>query len=517
MGAVTSIGARLQENVEGDFDAKAKIQSSHTSELVIALCGPIGSPLHKVAGAFKECLEKDFGYEPCTILKLSEHIEKHKGQAPSSSAFDRIKYLIERGDDLREEHGSGVLAELAVSEIVLERQKYKASNASPTFEPRRICHIIDSIKNQEELDLLRLVYRDMVYFVGVYAPMPARVKALGQSGMTLAQIYDLIDQDSGEEILHGQTVRDTFPNADFFLRIDADTDTQVKTRVERFLNLILGTKVITPTTSETAMYFAASAAGNSACLSRQVGAAITDADGDMVAVGWNDVPKFGGNLYMATPTEDPNSDKDHRCWNLKGGICFNDDEKSLISQLLIDELVKSGAIPEPQRATALKTIVGNTKLKNLIEFSRSVHAEMHAIINAGRLSGNPMEGGKMFITTYPCHSCARHIVAAGVKEVYYIEPYRKSLATKLHSDAITEDEADNSKVRILPYDGVAPARYLKLFRAPRDSRKEAGKMLKIDPKKAQPRFDKTLEALPTLEAMVVKGLQAKRLLPEAVT
>lgn len=34
---------------ESLFEIKEKIESTHTSELVIALCGPIGSPLHDVA------------------------------------------------------------------------------------------------------------------------------------------------------------------------------------------------------------------------------------------------------------------------------------------------------------------------------------------------------------------------------------------------------------------------------------------------------------------------------------
>ncbi len=481
-------------------------------DLVIALCGPIGSPLHKVAVAFETCLKKDFGYDPCFNLRLSKLIEDHEGPAPQTPAYDRIKSLIGKGDSIREKHGAGILAELAVSEIALERQKHKVAAKSTAFSPRRICHIIDSIKNQEELDLLRLVYRDMVYFVGVYAPLPKRVKSLEQGGMSLAQIYDLIDQDSGEEILHGQTVRDTFPNADCFIRVDTDTDSQINSRVERFLHLILGTKVITPTPFETAMYFAASAAGNSACLSRQVGAALTDSSGEVISVGWNDVPKAGGTLYMAEPKTDPNSDNDQRCWNLKGGVCFNDDEKRFISDLLVTDLVAAGVVTEGNRAMALKMVSNNNKLKNLIEFSRSVHAEMHAIINAGELVGGRARDGKMFITTYPCHACARHIVAAGVMEVYYIEPYRKSLATKLHTDAITEDESEKSKVRILPYDGIAPARYMKLFRVPRDSRKSNGKMVRIDPKTSKPRYDKTLEALPTLEAMVVNGLKEKNLL-----
>ena len=499
------------------FDAKTQIKSSHTSELVIALCGPIGAPIHKVADAFKETLEGKFGYERCAILRLSRLIESHEGKATQSPAYAHTKQLIEKGDRLREKHGAAILAELAVSEIVLERQKFKAASGANRFEPRRICHIIDSIKNQHELDLLRLVYRDMLYFVGVYAPLPARVKSLDHMGMSSGEIHGLIDQDLGEEIAHGQTVRDTFPNADCFLRIDIDTDSQITARVERFLHLILGTQVITPTPAETAMYFAASAAGNSACLSRQVGAAITDASGEVIAVGWNDVPKAGGSLYMADPKNDPQSNYDQRCWNLQGGTCFNDEEKRLIAELIVDELVKADAISEKTRTLAFSTIANNSKLKNLIEFSRSVHAEMHAIINAGKLAINNIQDGKMFITTYPCHNCARHIVAAGIKEVYYIEPYRKSLATKLHSDAITEDELDVAKVRILPYDGVAPLRYLKLFRVPSDSRKSAGKLVKIDPLKAEPRFDKTLEALPTLEAMVVKGLRDKNLLPAEVS
>jgi hypothetical protein len=84
--------------------------------------------------------------------------------------------------------------------------------------------------------------------------------------MTAPQISELMDTDSGEEWDHGQTVRDTFPQADFFLRIDSDTDAKIIGRVQRFLHIILGTKVITPTKAERAMYAAASAAGNSACL-----------------------------------------------------------------------------------------------------------------------------------------------------------------------------------------------------------------------------------------------------------
>lgn len=499
------------------FDAKRQIKSTHTSELVIALCGPIGSPIRKIADALKQQLEADFSYKKCSIIRLSSLIEDYTESAEGCSPYKRIEHLIQHGDSLRKKYGASVLAELAISQIALNRQKEKSGSNDPNYTPNRVCHIIDSIKNQEELETLKLVYRDMLYFVGVYSPLPARVRALEKQGMEQSEIFELIDRDSGEEFGHGQTVRDTFPQADFFLRVDADTDTQVASRVERFLHLTLGTKVITPTYSETAMYLAASAAGNSACLSRQVGASLTDNTGNVISVGWNDVPKFGGNLYMSNPQVDPNGDEDKRCWNLDGGTCFNDLEKRQMSELLVKTLADNDIIGQDKRETALQLVVKNSKVSDLIEFSRSIHAEAHAILTGAQLGGERMIGGKIFCTTYPCHSCARQIVAAGITEVYYIEPYRKSLATRLHSDSITEEESDVSKVRILPYDGVAPTRYLKFFRLPNGTRKSNGKMVQINPKTASPRFDKTLESLPALEAMIVKSLEEKELITSEET
>jgi deoxycytidylate deaminase len=258
------------------------------------------------------------------------------------------------------------------------------------------------------------------------------------------------------------------------------------------------------------MYAAASAALNSACLSRQVGASITDQHGELIAVGWNDVPKFGGGLYVSDP-RDPTSEHDKRCWNRDGGKCFNDEEKTLFADALIREL--GDLIDGEKRAEARALVAGSSKLRNLIEFSRSVHAEMHAIINAGQHAGNRMTGGKMYVTTYPCHACARHIIAAGIKEVFYIEPYRKSLAIKLHGDAMSEKEHDMEKVRVLSYDGVAPCKYLPLFKMTEDSRKKGGRLIRVSAKSSIPRLEKSLEALPTLEALVVKSLTKKNLLP----
>lgn len=526
---IDSKDSKKSEIVDETYDAREKIESTHTSELVIALCGPIGSPLHEVAKTIKEIILNEFGYEKCEILRLSKFIEERYEKDESSkkvstlSAFERTEALINKGDDLRKDYGNDILAAYAVSQIAFDRQvaqnKENAKDYSEgegiqskpeKYHPRRICHIVDSIKNQDELETLKLVYRDMLYSIGVFSPVLVREKALKDKGMRTDEIYKLIDRDSGEEIDHGQTVRDTFPKSDFFLRIDSKINSLIERKVKRFLDLILQTKVITPWASETAMYLAASAAGNSACLSRQVGASITDDKDEVISVGWNDVPKFEGGLYMSA--DSVSEDKDQRCWNLEGGICFNDKEKNERAELLVTDLIEAKLITEDQRKDAIQKVKASS-FKSLIEFSRSIHAEMHAIILGSQVGGERIRGGKLYCTTYPCHSCARHIVVSGIREVYYIEPYRKSLAIKLHSDAMSESETDFDKVRILPYDGVSPSRYLKLFRVEMDARKtKEGKLPVVNPREAQPKFLKTMEALPALEAVVVTSLKAKKLI-----
>lgn len=247
------------------------------------------------------------------------------------------------------------------------------------------------------------------------------------------------------------------------------------------------------------MYNAKAAAGNSACLSRQVGACIIDADDNILSIGWNDVPKFGGNLYSS------NSQVDHRCFNHE--FCSNDKQKSEVVDNIIESILDDPELNELRSISGIETLLkdkiqNNTKVKDLIEFSRSVHAEMHAIIQGALATGNKIINGRLFCTTYPCHNCARHIIAAGIKEVYYIEPYVKSLCLTLHEDAMSENEESHNKVKLLIFDGISPNKYL-LFFTNFAERKESGKLVKKDLKSAKPKTSKTLQALSTLEEQSV--------------
>lgn len=56
-----------------------------------------------------------------------------------------------------------------------------------------------------------------------------------------------------------------------------------------------------------------------------------------------------------------------------------------------------------------------------------MHAEMFAITDAAR-RGLSVRDATLYCTTFPCHMCARHIIASGIRKVVYIEPYPKSMA-----------------------------------------------------------------------------------------
>ncbi|KGX65947.1 cytidine and deoxycytidylate deaminase zinc-binding region family protein [Burkholderia pseudomallei TSV28] len=491
-------------------DSRASVKETQTEELVIALCGPIGSPIKRVGQEIAEILKHDYAYD-VEIIRLSEFVREKAPEVlnksvDGSSEYNRVQSLIQLGNDLRDKYDERVLAELAIYKIIFDR--VTAAGSDSVRSSRRKCYIIDSIKNKHELEIFQLVYAEILFFVGVFSSPEQRAQNLEALGMTSAEIYALIDRDSGEDLPHGQTVSETFPKADFFIRVENNSANEIKGKVERFISLLFEGAVATPHKHESAMYAAWSAASNSACLSRQVGAAIADNEGHILSVGWNDVPKFGGGLYLS------DDKSDNRCWN-SGEICYNDQEKSTLINVITKELIKSKIISENRETEITKTLRENKRLQGLIEFSRAVHAEMHAIINAGRISGANIVNSSLYCTTYPCHSCARHIVAAGIKAIYYIEPYRKSLAIRLHNDALTENSSDITKVRILAYEGVSPRRYLELFEMGSTKRKNSGTLIKIPKKKRKPRHEKSLAALYTLEAMVTQSLEKQGLVKKS--
>lgn len=381
--------------------------------------------------------------------------------------LDRLDQGMNNGRACREKFKRGdFFALLAINEINGAR-----AGGEPSPLPR-VAHVIRSLKHPAEVETLRRVYGDGFFLLGISSSNKTRRHYLKNlKGIPEDQIERLIERDDREAGDYGQKTRDVFQMSDAFVTTD-DSD-RLSDQLSRILDLLFSAPVVPPTADEYAMFLAYAASLRSADLSRQVGAVIANKNKDIVATGANDVPKFGGGLYWP-------GEGDMRDYIKKED--FNEKKKREITLQIMKRLdPDSGKTDEELLSEGLSALKG-TGLLDITEYGRAVHAEMEALLSAAR-NGVSVRGSTLYTTTYPCHNCAKHIVAAGVKRVKFVEPYPKSYATEMHSDSIEANgEGAKHKVKFEPFVGIGPRRFVDLFSMSLSSgrnivRKEGGKVV----------------------------------------
>ncbi|HYH23518.1 MAG TPA: deaminase, partial [Azospirillum sp.] len=153
--------------------------------------------------------------------------------------------------------------------------------------------------------------------------------------------------------------------------------------------------------------------------------------------------------------------------------------------------------------------ISDSQLMDSLEYGRTVHAEMNAITDAAR-GGHSVRGGTLYCNTFPCHNCAKHIVASGISRVVYLLPYPKSYAEDLFSDSIAVDPEACPDRRVLfeQFVGVLGPMYGRVFEKVRWKASDG----------SVPRFDKAnatfikrspAPAYGDAEAIIVSELAAK--------
>lgn len=497
-----------------------------SSEIFIGLVGAVGTDMRLVFDLLTESLGT-VRYETKHI-KLSTLLKDY-ASVDESATYERYNSLMDAGSTVRNQIGRGdALAILGLIELwnqriqhhsesekrlleacgqtseftrvkEEEREKEKpVAHLGNTGEPLeldsdtddvplplyRTAFIFDQLKHPKEIETLRWIYGNSFYLVAAYSSIEERTERLTNlitSSLAAKHLQEkqtegrreicqnlakkLIVKDFRERDKLGQDIEEAFPIADVFINT-ADRQ-EAAASIRRFVQIVFGNSFHTPTKDEQGMFFAQSAALRSADLARQIGSVITNKQGDVIATGCNDAAKAGGGQYW--PDDAPDSRDIHR------GFDTNDMQKrNLLSDLLMrlseEKWLHNDKSTEDIESLLNETFSANvktlkgTQLLNLIEYFRSVHAEMSALMDAAR-RGNSVQDGHMYCTTFPCHECARHIVAAGVKRVTYVEPYAKSLASELYPDSIAVDEPDkiDSHVCFQPFVGIAPRQYSTLF------------------------------------------------------
>ena len=506
-------------------------------ELFIGLVGATGSDLQGVYSCIKESLQP-FGYkvEEFKFSNLLDNISnvdipKHI----KSKEAKKIYSQMECGNTMREaQRNSSILAKYAVKlindnrpkkeKIIPESVDDKDTVDLDYRQNKETAYIFNSLKHHEESIFLKKIYGASYYQIGVYSDKNKRISCLEKTkDIPEGEALSLIEKDMFEKNEYGQKTRKIFELSDFFIKHDYMAKNKTKKHINRIFDLIFGNPYLTPTIDEHMMYMAYAYSTRSADLSRQVGAVIANKLGDILSLGSNDVPQPGGGPYW------PEYDKDYRDHSLGEDSNQVRRDKMLkkarktIRENLLKNLVEKMKLDEEEvkeifSDTTLEDDFKDSGLLDVTEYGRVTHAEMSAILSCAR-NGVSLKGHTLYCTTYPCHNCAKHIIDSGIKKVLFVEPYPKSLAKKLHDDAILSDswtsteEVQTNKVVFDHFIGVSARRYLDIFsfnlgvgEPLKRKDKDSGKVIQFDRKTKDVRSHAPKYTYIEKEDLIVKDL-----------
>lgn len=497
---------------ESDLGALGDLEPIKRRELFFAIVCPLGIDKTPVHSALRESLSTA-GYK-LHAVKISNALS---AKDVPEKRLERKSALMDAGDRLRKAWDDRVTsvqpehrfkgeaaALLAVTLISKKRGELLKVTDRQNLKPiPETAYLIDSLKHPDELAVLRYIYGSAFYAIGLYLPEEQRLENLCKETehRNDEMARELLERDKHSGNPLGQQIEEAFHRCDFIIDMSR-RQSRISDQIDRFVRLVFGDPLKTPDRDEVAMFQATAAQARSGSLGRQVGAAIVRRDGSIVAVGTNEVAKpIKGGQYWAKDdhkyrgrdmiySSRDTSDKYRRdsvinllrlLANAKGlddfGIhveikagLWNDEKK-------LDQLIVEGSAP-------LKAAL----IRESMDRIRAVHAETAALIDAAR-HGTPVLGQTMYVTDFPCHECARHIVASGIKKVVYLAPYPKSAAAELYEDSIQIDCLDKSEKKVMfrSFVGIAPRRYLDFFSVDARSRKtKAGKLKKLAISEAEP-------------------------------
>jgi deoxycytidylate deaminase len=494
------------------------------SELFVGLVGATGTDLSEIRIFLQDALQ-EVGYTT-ELIKLSTLLYE---QEPGQSEADRLKESMDAGDEVRAlaTNAVAVLGIQQVRQIRVQKQDGIDEETAKRTPLSKTAYIFHSLKHPDEVKLLRKCYGDSFHLISVFSDEITREqklkKRLASSDASLSpkqrsdMASKLMERDiSDQKNELGQQVRKTFPLADLFVNLDDESNCEKA--IQRYVRLLFGDVFKTPSKEEFGMFYAQAAAVRSADLGRQVGAAIVNDQAELISTGSNEVPKAGGGQYWS------DDEIDHRDFTKEKDI--NDERQKKLVQDLLQRLASANLLSEEANIDTLVTsffsgappgYIEGAEVFNVIGYYRAVHGETAALLEAAR-RGVSVKEAIVYVTTFPCHECARHIVCAGIREVVYIEPYPKSLALEQYPDSImVESRPVNerrlkqklAKVRFRPFVGVAPRKYLQLFSVDKGERKNKdGTVKKWDKEKAQLRhFERSIGYI-TDEIDYIAGLEA---------
>lgn len=263
-------------------------------------------------------------------------------------------------------------------------------------------------------------------------------KVNGDDGYNKEVTFDWVRKEAYDNLTYQfilQDVENCIQIADVFISnrsIEYSENNQLKWDIIRNVCLMLYPGLVQPTPIERCMQIAFSAKANSGCISRQVGAVVTDSNYNILSIGWNDVPC--GDVSCSR------KDLGELCRSYEHSP-YTEYERDIYTKYeLEDEDFRQRAISRyGEMSKSIQELCGlpmrycfkdvSSDVREPMK-SRAMHGEEKALA----MCSSECEGGYLFTTSSPCEMCAKNAKNRKIKNIYYIEPY----------PALSENQYSNS-------------------------------------------------------------------------
>jgi len=414
-----------------------------------------GGDLNEIMSAFlKEC-GKEFDALRSERLELQKKIDDEEKRHLRTKQFyftdlpafsEKIKNFFDSlpnkyytkvyqkiGDNIRSS-GNAISSDFSAENIFAISKRVNRllkifTNKSRHKETRTYV-VIDTLRNPFEALYFRERY-SAFYLMAINTDNVTRKERLQrQYDLCDSQIATINKKESNKiknkySEFVSQNIQKCYDLADIHVsnpQLGIDDFSYLEWQLVKFVALIMHPGIIMPSSVERSMQIAHTAKLNSGCLSRHVGACITNEFFSVKAVGWNTPPEGQAPCSLRN-VYDLLSHKDDYSFSK-----FENNDPDF--RALVMSIYKSGTSKDNLKSLKGRNVAYCFKdIKNELDHeknqvhTRSLHAEENAFLQIVKYGGQAIKGGKLFTTSSPCELCAKKSYQLGIVEIFYIDPY----------------------------------------------------------------------------------------------
>lgn len=392
--------------------------------------GKIGAHLSELE---KFPAERDANERRACSIYLEElptfsNLMREKLKGLSKDAYTRLYQVV--GDNIR---SSGRADEstfdprmifglsISINKIIKSIRYVSSADGQPCYI------VIDAIRNPYEAIFLRERYADF-HLMSINTKNENRLSHLRRSHkFSEQQILDLDEKEYPKKLVGhhkytSQNIQKCIEISDIHVnnpKADNYGDAELRCQLAWYVALMLHPGLITPTSVESGMQIAYSVKQNSGCISRQVGAVVTDAGYSVKGVGWNSSPQ-GQVPCLLRNAEDLLNGIDSHAYSVyeRNNDKFRGLIKAKFSPVSVRKKLDGRAL-----AFCFKDIQNEMEGEKNQVHTRSLHAEENAFLQIAKYGGVSLQGGVLFTTASPCELCAKKAYQLGIGHIVYIDPY----------------------------------------------------------------------------------------------